>query len=125
MEAYEAKIALLKAASIWFSQPTDSATAGVWAESLGRVSVRGALDAIRAISDSGQHDPPTCGEIYKLAVQFDQREDDLRRRERLALDEIPGDAERAENLQMLRDLIARIESRGGRKRGGRAAAIGK
>jgi hypothetical protein len=44
-----------------------------WAESLARVSFPAAMEAVRNFRDNGEHDAPTCGEIYQVARRIDDR----------------------------------------------------
>ena len=68
MEQSQAVQVLLKASTIWTSQPTDEAIQPEWTEALSRVSFPTALKAVREFRDSGRRDAPAPGEIYREAA---------------------------------------------------------
>jgi hypothetical protein len=108
MKQSQAKQVLLKASTIWTSQPTDEAIQAEWAECLSHVSFEGALHAVRGLRDSGRPEPPTPGEIFKLAREFDdRREADVRRKQRL----LEEPARTPEQIAAARNLVADFEKR--------------
>jgi hypothetical protein len=76
-----------------------------WVECLRRVSYAAADEAVRTIRDTGQVEPPTCGEVYALARQIDDRIASARRSLIRAL---PPPKPSAEEKARVREILSKV-----------------
>lgn len=105
MEQHEAIKILAMVKGNWYRQPSDDPTIAVWADTLAGVSYQAAQSAVRSYVAAAGKDPPTAGEIRKLAVEVEAR---MRESHKKLPWPEPTPEERAEGSRILRDAIARI-----------------
>lgn len=90
----------------WQRQLVDRMTASVFIESLARVELRDALQAVRDFSDSGREEPPTVGMIYRAAREIEVRREEAERRKlRLLERAAPTPGEISKAREILRTFI--------------------
>ena len=96
----------------WYRQPSDEATVDVWADTLSEVSFEHAGAAVRAYIAGAGKEPPTVGELRKMAVDIAA----AKRQGQRLLDEPPlTEAEIAENIAALRKIREELTARFGLK----------
>ncbi len=108
MDQNQAGMVLALVKGNWITQPMNDPTIAVWVEILAEVDYQAAISAVKAYIATGNGEPPTPGQVAKLAVDTAARWQQQGRK----LDEpqVPL-TERMRNIKFVRDIAAAMGDR--------------